>query len=231
MIGIYVVTNSINGKQYVGQSRNVRRRFWDHRCVSHETSPKLKEELIKFGKECFTYKLLEECQEDELDVKEVYWIKKLNPQYNTYNGGKKGFKVSEDVKQRLRAAGKAQWDKMSDEQKRKVIQNNLKGPRVGHEVSPETREKLRKANLGKKYSQESKDKRRATMNAKKANGYVRDGSGHFKSVICLDTGVVYESVKAAAKAIGARPSSVSAVLKGRQETTHGYHFEYWKCRD
>lgn len=231
MVGIYKVTNLINGKCYVGQSKNIQRRFWEHRCISHEGNKNLRKDLIQFGKENFSYDVIEECSIEQLDEKEKFWISKINPEYNTYNGGKAAFSVSEHIREQLRLAGKRQWNEMSKEEKEKVIKYNLKGPRIGHSVSESAREKLRKANLGKKQSEETLQKRAATMKKKKENGYVRDSRAWFKSVRCIENDTIYESVKAAANALNVPRSGISAVLHKRQETTGGLHFEYWKCRD
>ena len=45
MIGIYIVTNLVNGKRYIGQSKNIQRRFWEHRCVTHEENKELRRDL------------------------------------------------------------------------------------------------------------------------------------------------------------------------------------------
>lgn len=74
MIGIYRITNLINGKSYIGQSRDIQRRFWDHRCISHEGNRHLKHAMLKYGKECFKYEVLEECKADQLDEREIYYI-------------------------------------------------------------------------------------------------------------------------------------------------------------
>lgn len=95
-------------------------------------------------------------------------------------------------------------------------------------MSDETKEKLRKANVGKKQSAETIEKRRKTMAAKYSAGYVKDNSKCRKPVRCIETGEVFESVKDAAERFEIRPTRISAVLKGRQKKTAGYHFEYWK---
>lgn len=112
--------------------------------------------------------------------------------------------------------------------KKARIENNLKGPRKGHAVSEKTKQKLRDINLGKKQSPETIEKRRETLKNKKLNGYVRTNDANKKKVICIETGNIYESVKSAAESIGANPTNVSAMLKGRQKSVKGFHFVYLK---
>lgn len=227
MIGIYKITNLINGKSYIGQSINIKRRFWDHRCISHESNRHLKYALKKYGKDNFKYEVLEECLEDELDAKERHYIETLKPEYNVTNGGQDSLRrYPEDVRKKISNKSKEQWENMTDEERQHRITHNLTGHRVGYAMSEETKAKLRDKNLGKKQSPETIEKRKQTMLEKKRNGYRQDNSSHMKRVKCIETNEVFKSVRDAAENIGVDPSSVSSMLKGRQKTVKGFHFEY-----
>lgn len=93
MIGIYKITNKVNGKSYVGQSNNIERRFAEH-CQKGESSRiPLDVAIQKYGKENFTFKILEECSLEELNTKETYWIEYLDTikeGYNCNQGGDNG---------------------------------------------------------------------------------------------------------------------------------------------
>ena len=54
----------------------------------------------------------------------------------------------------------------------------------------------------------------------------RAAASKCKKVRCVETGVVYESVKAAAAFIGSSGTQISKVLKGKAKTHRGYHWEY-----
>lgn len=227
MIGIYKITNLINGKIYIGQSIDIERRFWDHRCISHESNRHLKHALQKYGKENFKYEVLEECQESELDVRERYYIETLKPEYNVTNGGQDSLRrYPEEVREKISEKSKEQWNNMTDEERQRRISHNLTGHRRGYTMSEETKAKIRDKNLGKKQSLETIEKRKQTMLKKKQNGYRQTNSSHMKKVKCIETDEVFKSVKDAAESIGANPSSVSSMLKGRQKTVRGFHFEY-----
>lgn len=55
----------------------------------------------------------------------------------------------------------------------------------------------------------------------------RASQRRYKSVRCVETGIVYPSVKAAGDAAGIEPTGISACLNGRgRVTAGGYHWEY-----
>ena len=44
------------------------------------------------------------------------------------------------------------------------------------------------------------------------------------AVVCIETGIVYESMHAAAESIGLQPANISSVCMGRSRTAGGYHW-------
>ena len=228
MVGIYKVTNKINNKSYIGQSKNIEQRMRDHKSISRERNVLLKRALKKYGVENFKYEVIEMCELNKLDEREIYWISVLKPEYNLDTGGKgsPNHIVSPQTKKILSEKGKEFWNKLDNETKNKIISQNLKRPKIGHEVSKETREKLRQHNLGKKQSEETKEKRKKTMVEKKKNGYIQTNSGHRKKVICVETGEVFNSLKEAEDKYNL--STLCGHLKGKYETCKGKHYKYYK---
>ena len=53
----------------------------------------------------------------------------------------------------------------------------------------------------------------------------RDGQKKSKPVRCIETGIVYKSGRDASLALGVHYSAISNVLRGKQKTLKGYHFE------
>lgn len=76
MIGIYKITNLITGKIYIGQSVHIERRFSEH-CFPSKTSI-ISKAIQKYGKDNFTFEVIEECSKEQLDEKERYWIQYFN---------------------------------------------------------------------------------------------------------------------------------------------------------
>lgn len=99
MAFIYVITNDVNGKQYVGQTvRSIEERFKEHLDDSRRLDYPLYRAMNKYGIEHFSTKQLEECSIEELNDREIFWIKKLNTYYNGYNAtlGGGGFRIRAD---------------------------------------------------------------------------------------------------------------------------------------
>ena len=91
IVGVYVITNKVNGLKYVGQSKDIKRRFSGHRNTNNrKDGDKRKEtplykDMLKFGLENFSFEILEECHIDSLDDREKYYIEKLDSINNGYN--------------------------------------------------------------------------------------------------------------------------------------------------
>lgn len=100
--GIYVYRNNINGKSYVGQSLDIQRRINQHNhklSIEGDNCTVLQRAVNKYGIENFYVGVLEYCILDELDAKEIHWIKKLNSLhpngYNMQSGGSFGLHSEE----------------------------------------------------------------------------------------------------------------------------------------
>lgn len=89
MAHVYVITNTINGKQYVGATRrSVEKRFKEHYFESKRQRCKNRPLYIainKYGIDNFSIEELEECLDEERFDRECYWIEKLKTYDNGYN--------------------------------------------------------------------------------------------------------------------------------------------------
>lgn len=99
MIGIYKITNKINGKSYIGQSINIEQRWKEHK---YKDRPSLiHQAIVKYGVDNFNFEILEECEQNLLNKKEKYYISFFNTiapnGYNVEDGGTKD-KHIDDIK-------------------------------------------------------------------------------------------------------------------------------------
>lgn len=90
MIGIYKITNIINGKCYIGQSVNIHKRWNNHKSAcyntnAHEYNYYLYRAMRKYGIENFTFEIIEECSQELLDEREIFWISYYDSYVNGYN--------------------------------------------------------------------------------------------------------------------------------------------------
>lgn len=75
-IGIYKIENLINGKIYIGQSIHIEKR-WSEHCKASSCSL-ISKAIKKYGKDNFSFQILEECSVDSLTKKESEYIAKYN---------------------------------------------------------------------------------------------------------------------------------------------------------
>ena len=88
--GIYKIENLVNGKCYIGQSVDIKRRWRSHKsCAFNSTSEgydrPLYKAIRKYGLNNFSFEVLEECDRVSLNKRETYWIKVFNSMDNGYN--------------------------------------------------------------------------------------------------------------------------------------------------
>jgi len=224
--GIYLITNLINGRQYVGMSNNVRRRFWEHRSKSKDSDFVIYKAIRKYGIENFKIVVLEEVTDiDMLPSREVYWIEKLRPRYNMNKGGRgNSRKLSDELKEKLRSISKQQWKNKSEEEKQRIITNNLTGPKSDYVMPESHKQRLRELQLGRKQSQETCRKK-----SEKNKISLIGNQNRNKPVVCFLNGVKiteYPSTKIASLNVGVDPACITGVLKGRRKTAGGYNWKY-----
>lgn len=101
---IYKITNIINNKSYIGQTiQNVKERFYQHcatKCSKEVLNMTIHKAIMKYGKDNFIIEVIEETDKENLNDREIYWIKYFNTYYNGYNsteGGQSGIKHYKDL--------------------------------------------------------------------------------------------------------------------------------------
>jgi len=170
--GIYKIT-SPNKKVYIGQSKDIEKRFKDYKLLRCKNQKKLYNSLKKHGVEKCKFEILHQCEPEKLNELECYYIdlfQCFNNEYglNLKSGGSK-CKFSEETKRKISESrkGKPSWNKglkgvqvawnkgmsHSDETRKKISDAHK-----GKIVSDEFRKKMSKIHKGKKLSDEHKKK-------------------------------------------------------------------------
>jgi hypothetical protein len=242
--GIYRITNLINGKSYIGQSRHCSNRWAQHKHGRRKDhNYYLYNAISKYGIENFIFEVMEECAIDQLDDLERKYIAKydsLKPHgYNLEIGGFTNKEVTAETKMKMSLSSRLRWSRpLPDEERRNKVLCHQK------KVSQFTRDGVYVATF------DSLDKAaEATPNAhasgitecckgkeKTAGGFMwryasdgdRDispyhdsrGEGHRIPVSCftlLDKYVkTYESLKDAAEALNISRSCISLCCSGKR---------------
>lgn len=83
--GIYKITNTITGDFYIGSSKNIKRRWSEHKCAytwNKQPNNQLYKDMQTYGLDKFSFEILEEIEVDSLKEKEQQFIETLKPTYN-----------------------------------------------------------------------------------------------------------------------------------------------------
>jgi group I intron endonuclease len=196
---IYKVTNTTNGKVYIGKtSQTVEKRQWEH-CNRAKLGWEqvLYRAIRKYGEEAFTWEVIDSSDnENEIDEKETYWIKHHNsyignPNHNGYNmttggEGTSGYKFTEEQR-------KARSEQYSGEG----------NPMYGRKFTEETIQKL-------------KSRSQCGANAIPVLQLDMDGN-----VIAR-----YDNVTLASESVNGDTSTIVKVCKGKRKQHKGYLWKY-----
>ena len=87
--GVYKITNTANGKFYVGSSKDIKNRWIQHQNELNEKkhgNAHLQNAWDKYGSQSFKFEIIEECSIENQFEREQYYLNKLNPfDNNGYN--------------------------------------------------------------------------------------------------------------------------------------------------
>jgi len=106
---IYKIINIINNKFYIGKTtRNLQKRFEEHTKTKSMDKMPIQKAIHKYGKDNFIIKQIDTASDkEELNIKEIYYIDILKPQYNISSGGDGGnlflgHKHNKETKEKIR---------------------------------------------------------------------------------------------------------------------------------
>ena len=225
---VYKIINLVNNKPYIGKTtKTIEKRWSEHayeasrwqKCFESGTafgySSRLYPAMNKYGYENFNIQLIEELFSlEEMNQREKYWISFYDARHNGYNisaGGDGGFfagcKHSPEAIEKIR---------MTSLNRRHSLESRIKisKSKIGHFTSKETREKIRKAKIGSKVGPHSLEWNKNIS------------EGHRNEIICVNTGEVYNNIKAAASKTGISRSAISNCVGGFTKTAGGFSWQY-----
>lgn len=172
---VYIITNMINGKQYVGvTSQTIQARFLEHKKSSRHPNSKRKllRAIRKYGEENFKVDLLEDnIPYEQITEKEQFYIAKYDTYNNGYNmtiggDGICGYQYGEYWREKMQPV----WDSIYTEERSRKISIANKGKKKSEEHKRKLSERKKEYYkthenpfTGKHHTEESKQKQREQM--------------------------------------------------------------------
>lgn len=235
---IYLITNTINGKKYVGKCERP-----SHKTTKYMGSGTyLKSAIKKYGIEFFTKEILEENLTKEIICeREKYWIKELNTKgefgYNLTDGGDGVVNVTDEIRKKISEKNKTlvgslnsrYGAKLTEEHKEMLRQSNL-----GKKLSEEVKKKISKSKKGTKMSEKTKQKMRENRLGKPLPNHIKQKmkeNSHNKIMVqkidkkTNDVLEVYDSIHDAYFDTGIQVSNISMCINGKLKSSGGF---IWK---
>lgn len=205
---IYMATNLITGKSYIGQTDDFKRRKSEH--LTGKKNYDFNKAIRKYGRKVFAWKILIDGIDNpgDLDSAETLLIKKHNTLapngYNLLAGDHSQKHRGEYYQRQLAGIRKAtkskEWQVQHAEQLRQM------------HSSPEWRKKHAAAMARNPKNPEWRRKHAAMVERMK------------KPVECIETGIVFRSTKDAERVTGIDCSSISKVCRGKRKIAGGFHW-------
>jgi group I intron endonuclease len=147
--GICVISNSINGREYIGGSSNIRKIIHNYRWMlrtGNHPNPYLQDDYKEHGKGAFCFTVLEYCAKENIKVRKKWWMDYLKSTYNIWDPIE-GL-IDDAIRAKMCASGNGQ-------------QRGL-----GRKHTPEELEKMRLAHTGRVITLEWRAKQSAALKGK-----------------------------------------------------------------
>lgn len=219
------------------------------------TQPLIAKAILKYGWENVEHEIIfdklskEDAEKIEIELISKYQSNKSEFGYNTENGGCSVGKMSEKTKQKLKELCKG-WHHSDDAKKiigEKSIGRNSKLVRCieTNQIYCSQEDASEKIGIsigmismacnGKRktaggfhweFVNHEDINKREISNETREKMIAANKTKNNKKVICIETGIVYESMMQAEREIGISMKSISNCCRGKSKTAGGYHWEF-----
>ena len=219
---IYLRTNKVNGKQYVGQVTTKRFKARQNKWKSNSyryAGKAINNARAKYGIDAFDFEILKECDDKELDFWEMYYIKELNTKvpngYNMTDGGegRSGSSVSKETRKKMSEyKGEKRWNygKHLSEEHKKNLSESHKGQTSGMKNKKHTEESKRKMSENKKGIPNIKLSKPVFQIDKNTNNIIAE----------------FSSLSEIERQLGLSFKNISCCCRGITKSAYGYIWKY-----
>lgn len=244
---VYRHTSPI-GKVYIGITSQDPERRWRADGSGYRQNEKFYNAIKKYGWDKFTHEILfgglslDEARKIEKRLIEQYQSYRRG--YNKTEGGdhdplcdEAREKISDSVSklwsdpdyrahmsEAHKGKGVSGW-KHTDAAKAKlskIVIERCKNPEYRKKLSESAKKRMNSeyARQVAKRAWEKPESRQKIIDSKRGNHY------RAKKVLCVETGKIYPSTKAAAEDVGVARETIGQVCRGKREMTHGCHWRF-----
>lgn len=228
MYTVYCHTNKVNGKKYFGITNRDPEKRWGHNGCRYlkktngvYNHPAFASAILKYGWDSFDHEILfEGLSLDSASQKEMELIAQYKTNVVRY-GKEYGYNMTDGgdgCTGGVHYSGKdhPMYGKRQSEEARKKMSDHWK--EYYSDQANYTHKGENATFYGKHHTEESKKK----------IGAANSGANHglARKILCVETGEVFPTVKAAADSCGGRPQNISRVCRGGRPTMYGYHWKY-----
>ena len=203
---VYMHTNLINGKIYIGQTCQALDRRW-RMGKGYISSPHFYAAIEKYGWENFSHLILKDSlTAEEADYWEQFYIKIFKTQ-----NPDKGYNILSGGNQKLKDYWSYEEHRQKQSQKRKQY---LK-------TNPDELQKI----FERTHTKEIHSKHSNFMKNQYNNSSLKIINEERKvAILCVETGEHFSSITEACKKYNLSPGNLSSVLSGKRKTTGGFHW-------
>jgi group I intron endonuclease len=205
--GIYKIT-SPTGKIYIGQSIDLKKRLNTYRSMYKSTKRQVKlyRSIEKYGWLNHQFDIIEYCSIEDLNCSERFWqdifdvIGENGLNCILQNCGDARRICSQETKDKISKANSGEnhpmFGKKQTEEAIKLRTDKIRGE--NHYL------------FGKNQQQETRDKISSTLKSRCVN--VGGKNGNAKLILCLETGIYYDSVRDASRAYNFKMRAIERML-------------------
>lgn len=200
-----------NNKVYIGMTCQEPKKRWQN-GKAYKENRHLYNAINKYGWENIEHKILfDNLEKEEAELKEIDLISKYKANDNQYGynieyGGCHNGKTSEQTKRKISIANKGKHNSPETEFKKGQLGNRAI-------ITEEIKKKISQKNKGKHASIQTEFKKgHKAFNARR--------------VLCIETNVVYNTIKEAGKDTNTMDCHISEVCKNKRKSAGGLHWKY-----